>query len=171
MIYPSFDQSIDQSINQPIFAADTRKPEQHDDDSFIVDDDDNDDDDDASVDHVKPDQFFTPGRPHALVPHRTPLSILNTPGFNFTSSPEWVAQQTPKKAATPAQPTNRKFKQQRTEITAALYAEYNARIFGSVLPADLKIVWSNTLNTTAGRAVLTRRGDMHSASIELSSKV
>ena len=45
------------------------------------------------------------------------------------------------------------------------------QVFGSRLPAGMEIVWSKSLNTTAGRTLLTRRGDAFAASIELSTKV
>ncbi|RYG52988.1 hypothetical protein EON66_09205 [archaeon] len=63
---------------------------------------------------------------------------------------------------------------------AALYHEYNERVFGSALPADLRIDWNARLTKTAGltyssRAVTTDElGDTsitYTARIELSKKV
>ena len=52
-----------------------------------------------------------------------------------------------------------------------LYKTLNASAFDNKLPHDLRIEWKKTLNTTAGRAILQRRAGLHSAYIELSTKV
>ena len=52
-----------------------------------------------------------------------------------------------------------------------LFLHYNAAVFGGSLPRDLDISWSNRLNTTAGLSHFRRQGDVHSARVELSSKV
>ena len=52
-----------------------------------------------------------------------------------------------------------------------LFLHYNAAVFGGALPRDLDITWSNRLNTTAGLSHFRRQGDVHSARVELSSKV
>ncbi|KAI9029248.1 SprT-like family-domain-containing protein, partial [Hyaloraphidium curvatum] len=65
----------------------------------------------------------------------------------------------------------------RERLARDLYAEFNARIFSSLLPASLPIEWSNKLNTTAGRTHTRRERPLggsewtYHARIELSTKV
>ncbi|KAJ1915127.1 hypothetical protein IWQ60_008555 [Tieghemiomyces parasiticus] len=55
-------------------------------------------------------------------------------------------------AATPAQPSRRSFIRDRTALARDLFTQFNTQIFRALLPADLSIEWSATLNKTAGRA-------------------
>jgi hypothetical protein len=55
----------------------------------------------------------------------------------------------PRSAAKPPQ-SAAAFKRQREQLARQLYEEYNSRIFGGRLPADLQIKWNNRLSTTAG---------------------
>lgn len=62
-------------------------------------------------------------------------------------------------------------KRNRDKYAKELYEEFNRKIFKNRLPADLRIVWSNQLRSTAGRCVSSlREGEPH-AKIELSIKV
>jgi hypothetical protein len=119
----------------------------------------------------------------------TPSSLLRTPlrevqpstGPVFktpaTSKPAVTAQtpfftpakHTPRTPAAPA--TSSQFKRDRERLAANWFASFNERVFGQAIPADMPLVWSNTLQTTAGRALLKRRGEHYSAAIELSTKV
>ena len=153
-----------------IFAAPksskTAASKHKDDDSFIVHDDD--DVADQNESSNVPSSPVVSGKPK--VPFRTPLATNNGKSA-FDELPDWIPRKTPIKATPCKTPVQRQFSKHRETIAAELYAEYNKRVFGNVLPTDMKIVWSNTLNTTAGRAVLMRRGPEHTASIELSTKV
>lgn len=44
----------------------------------------------------------------------------------------------------------RAFKRRREALAMSLYTEFNRRVFGGRLPADLDIRWSARLLTTAG---------------------
>lgn len=63
------------------------------------------------------------------------------------------------------------FAKSRDALTAELFAELNAYVFGGQLPAHLVISWHKRLLTTAGRTVMRRRGAERSAEVELSTKV
>ncbi|KAJ3126566.1 hypothetical protein HK098_007395 [Nowakowskiella sp. JEL0407] len=71
---------------------------------------------------------------------------------------------------------NRKFTIKiREELSKILYIEYNQRIFGSKLPTDMVITWSNKLSSTAGRTHTKKQimnGEItYSSWVELSTKV
>ncbi|KAI8913815.1 SprT-like family-domain-containing protein [Powellomyces hirtus] len=90
---------------------------------------------------------------HTQTPARKPLSAFNTP-----STPSIIA-----------------FARKRVMLANALYAEFNEKVFGSKLPADLEISWSRKLNTTAGRCfqerTFSKGAFTYTARIELSVKV
>jgi hypothetical protein len=46
---------------------------------------------------------------------------------------------------------------QKEQMVASLYAEYNERVFGGVLPAKMSVTWNARLNKTAGLTYLTVR--------------
>lgn len=60
-------------------------------------------------------------------------------------------------------------------LTSALYAEYNAHVFGGALPADMALTWNGRLLKTAGLTYSSRRavgGEVvYTSRIELSVKV
>jgi hypothetical protein len=47
-------------------------------------------------------------------------------------------------------------RKQRDAMTAALYAEYNSRVFGSALPSGMRLEWNNRLTKTAGLTYTSR---------------
>ena len=55
------------------------------------------------------------------------------------------------------------------QLAPALYAEYNERVFESLLPAGMRVEWNGRLQTTAGR--FHREHGTRPAHIELSPKV
>ena len=65
----------------------------------------------------------------------------------------------------------KKFAKEREQLARKHYDAFNASAFKGKLPVGLELTWSNTLNTTAGRAHLKRLGEVYSAKIELSTKV
>jgi predicted SprT family Zn-dependent metalloprotease len=71
--------------------------------------------------------------------------------------------------------TGRKFAAARKELSRALFVEYNARVFGNALPANLSIEWNAHLKTTAGMTKYKRVGSgdaaVYTAVVELSTKV
>jgi hypothetical protein len=79
-------------------------------------------------------------------------------------------KKTSKVASTPAQ-RRRAFVAMKDTLVAQYLKEFNTHVFASRLPTDLVVEWSARLNTTAGRAILKRKGDVRSAHIELSTKV
>lgn len=63
-------------------------------------------------------------------------------------------------------------------MTRSLFLQYNAKVFGGRLPADLQITWSKTLLKTAGMTYYTRKSPTlpggswrYDARVELSAKV
>lgn len=68
-------------------------------------------------------------------------------------------------------PGSRSFKMAREKLALDLYREFNEKIFKSQLPKDLKIIWAQRLNTTAGLTPMKRVGNQHTAEIKLASKV
>ncbi|ORX67721.1 hypothetical protein K493DRAFT_5815 [Basidiobolus meristosporus CBS 931.73] len=71
--------------------------------------------------------------------------------------------------------TVRQFKKHREHLTRELFHEYNRKVFDNKLPKEMKITWSVTLKTTAGRAIShrQRRDDewTYVSRVELSTKV
>jgi len=47
-------------------------------------------------------------------------------------------------------------RKQRDAMTAALYAEYNSRVFGHALPSGMQLEWNNRLTKTAGLTYSSR---------------
>ena len=100
-------------------------------------------------------------------PTRTPTA--KTPGGK---SKVGVGSATPASTATPGRGTSWAATQRRLkELAPELLTEYNRRIFGGRMPADLKITWNVKLLTTAGRCRLRGNVANRHAEIELSSKV
>ena len=86
----------------------------------------------------------------------------------------------PSLGRTPGKETARSFSRKREDHARALYAEFNAAVFGGRLPSDLAIKWNANLQTTAGITQYGRRaggdggggsGFVYYAHIELSTKV
>ena len=96
----------------------------------------------------------------------SPASPPVTPEPPRTPAPKM----TPKVAGTPAQ-RRRAFVARRDALVARYLKEFNSSVFDARLPADLQVEWSTRLNTTAGRAILKRKGSVRTAHIELSTKV
>jgi len=65
---------------------------------------------------------------------------------------------------------SRAFKQQREKLSMQLFDDYNSKAFDNALSL-VPVVWSKRLLTTAGLTRLKRKGQIKSASIELSVKV
>ena len=104
----------------------------------------------------------SPSKSAAPMPKKTPL----TGGVPKSVSKACLKQGTPAKT-----PTERSFKSQREPLAQSWYQTFNTNAFQAALPNQMELTWSNTLNTTAGRALLKRRGEVFTASIELSTKV
>lgn len=78
----------------------------------------------------------------------------------------------PKTPKLPHTPHSKIPKKQRDVVVKNAYALFNARVFGSRLPADLSIKWAPRLRKTAGLTYSKRSRDgTYSARIELSPKV
>ena len=112
----------------------------------------------------------------ARAPPTVPAAAATTPKATPKRAPkgtptggEWAARgaiTTPTSSArTPSWAATRRVL---IELTPTLYAEYNQRVFGGALPADLPITWNAKLQTTAGRCV-SRDGQV--LEIQLSEKV
>jgi hypothetical protein len=79
--------------------------------------------------------------------------------------PADAAAPTPAKAAAA-------FRRDRAALSAAVFADLNARVFGGRLPADLAITWNARLATTAGLTHYARpAAGAPTARVELSAKV
>jgi predicted SprT family Zn-dependent metalloprotease len=64
------------------------------------------------------------------------------------------------------------FRRDRAALSAAVFADLNARVFGGRLPADLSITWNARLATTAGLTHYARpAAGAPTARVELSAKV
>ena len=50
------------------------------------------------------------------------------------------------------------FKGHKKELTSILYKLYNAKVFDGLLPSDTKLIWSNSLLTTAGKCSFKGKG-------------
>ncbi|KAI0042748.1 hypothetical protein FA95DRAFT_1609929 [Auriscalpium vulgare] len=103
-----------------------------------------------------------------------PSSSINEGESSIPSSPR-----TPKRARAPPK-TPRTSKKaialaaqtQRAEYAQDLFEELNRSVFGGGLPANTRLVWSNRLLTTAGRARWHRSKEgVHSTEIELATKI
>ena len=117
--------------------------------------------------------------------HREPLRKKNDEQLSTPSPQKWqwkspqhsvastpVAKATPRGRRPSAPALNqRQFTAQRQQLAEELYQKYNKRAFESRLPEQMGITWSKTLNTTAGRTLLIRKGAKFTAEIELSTKV
>ncbi|KAA1477611.1 hypothetical protein DENSPDRAFT_616267 [Dentipellis sp. KUC8613] len=89
-----------------------------------------------------------------------------TPKRNPASSTPAKTPRTSKKAAALAAQT------QREVYAQELFDELNKTVFGEGIPAGTKLVWSNRLLTTAGRARWHRSKDgVHTTEIELATKI
>ncbi|KAJ3188685.1 hypothetical protein HDU85_004399 [Gaertneriomyces sp. JEL0708] len=112
----------------------------------------------------------TPRKPQPLTPWQMRLGTgvpQSTPVKNFVRHPLTSLQNTPQNALTPTA-----FKRRREAMSRELYEEFNRTIFKSMLPDDMPITWSKTLNKTAGRTIMRRsHGQHYSAVVELSSKI
>eukprot|EP00049_Salpingoeca_infusionum_P011662 m.203698 g.203698 ORF g.203698 m.203698 type:complete len:364 (-) comp14993_c0_seq2:905-1996(-) len=126
------------------------------------------------------------GEPCFTTPKRTDSkenrgnSVSSQSSFEYPSPSDTPPRQ-PSKTPVPLTPkckqtprsvkTARQFARQRESLARALFQKYNETVFGNALPQDMVITWSKRLNTTAGRAILQRKGQVRLAHIELSTKV
>ncbi|KAI9011343.1 SprT-like family-domain-containing protein [Gaertneriomyces semiglobifer] len=112
----------------------------------------------------------TPRKPQPLTPWQMRLGAgvpQSTPVKKLVRRPLTSVQNTPQNALTPTA-----FKRRREAMSRELYKEFNRTIFQSMLPDDMPITWSKTLNKTAGRTIMRRsHGQHYSAVVELSSKI
>eukprot|EP01135_Chromosphaera_perkinsii_P001207 Nk52_evm6s162 gene=Nk52_evmTU6s162 len=104
------------------------------------------------------------------------LSVRDNDGLGTIQEDDMVtidgSDRKPEPPPTPSAKTKRIFLKEREELARQLYKEFNESIFKSELPAIMNIIWKKTLNTTAGRTILTRSSfGKYSAEIELSTKV
>ncbi|KAK3273974.1 hypothetical protein CYMTET_17820 [Cymbomonas tetramitiformis] len=124
----------------------------------------------ANAENVPPMDFNrTPSQGETPKPMGKPLPSLppGLPATPVTSNPAVTPKQTPSgrnggRAA---------FQRQRGELAYDLFKEYNARIFEGRLPSDLEITWNVNLKTTAGITKYRLKDGVHSAKVELSTKV
>jgi hypothetical protein len=60
------------------------------------------------------------------------------------------------KGAGAQRPHSFRTRKQRDAMTAALYSEYNSRVFGNALPSGMRLEWNNRLTKTAGLTYSSR---------------
>ena len=144
------------------------------------DDDDGDDDGDGRETAAR-----TPSGPPATVVSRAPSTTTTAAASamppSATPPSAMPPSATPPSVTASALATPRsKASKQLHALAPALYAEYNALVFGSQLPSDLPVTWSPRLLRTAGQCAFktsrlavgaTPSATERSAAIELSSKV
>ena len=103
-------------------------------------------------------------------------AVVSSPTGKGTLPPPSTATKRAGRSAGRSTGRGRLTRANREALSRSLYQQYNLEVFGASLPADLEIVWSKRLLTTAGltRYKETRRGDQlvdRRASVELSEKV
>jgi len=125
------------------------------------DDEDDDDDDDNDQHENSADASFEDdgSPPRKTVEPKKKQTKPTSSATKASESIEWTSRDI------------KKFKASRQELTCKAYSYFNQVGFQNQLPADLEIVWSKRLLTTAGQTRLRGTRSVPVASIELSEKV
>jgi len=120
------------------------------------------------IDEYSPSNLHTPTPPKELSPTSAVKAFRPPPSHS-------KALQSAIKSVTKNGVQKLNFNRDKDAITAALFAEFNEKVFDAELPSDFEVTWNKKLLTTAGLTHYkrsTKSGETtYSARIELSNKV